>query len=303
MPKSASIVVAGIAILAMIGAARCNRRSGPESFPPPTPAAKQIEEGPDLPAWIGSRPEPAPAAPATVEPAAAAPAKTAEPEQATPAPSTAVQPPARPVLTFVRGPAPVRIPPAGHPPVLSDVIARLPDPTYWRDQTEPTDLVTWTHEGSHGVCVRLPRVKGSHGIYLLNGLSVYLRHPRLTIGEAAATIPPNERGRIFNLYMVESRRDWDREPIYIVEEWVCYVHGTLARRQLGLDRREETESHALEMERYSRAILALAKRKDPTYADADKFAAFIEWNADRFRRFQKVEPVRIAGKPADAVAR
>jgi hypothetical protein len=233
-----------------------------------------------------------------VEPAAAAPVKTAEPESATPATAPAVQsPPARPVLTFVRGPAPVRIPPAGHPPVLSDVIARLPDPTYWRDQTEPTDLVTWTHEGSHGVCVRLPRVQGSHGIYLLNGQSVYLRHPRLTIGEAAATIPPKERGRIFNLYMVESRRDWDREPIYIVEEWVCYVHGTLARRQLGLTRREETESHALEMERYSRAILALAKRKDPTYPDAAKFAAFIEWNAERFRRFQKVEPVRVASIP------
>jgi hypothetical protein len=241
---------------------------------------------------------PTPAAPVTVEPAAAAPAKTAEPETV-----SVVQPPARPVLVFGKGPSTVRIPPAGHPPVLSDVIARLPDPTYWRDQTEPTDLVTWTHEGSHGVCVRLPRVKGSHGIYLLNGQSVYLRHPRLTIGEAAATIPPKERGRIFDLYMVESRRDWDREPIYIVEEWVCYVHGTLARRQLGLDRREETESHALEMERYSRAILALAKRKDPTYPDAEKFAAFIEWNARRFREFQKVEPIRLAGKASNAVPR
>ncbi len=246
-----------------------------------------------------------PAALVTVEPAAAAPAKTAEPKPAPPATAPAVQPPApaRPVLELVRGPSVVRVPPAGHPPVLSDCIARLPNPTYWRDQNEPTDLVTWTHEGSHGVCVRMPRIQGSHAIYLLDGRSVYLRHPNLTIGEVAATIPTKSRGRIFQLYMVDQRRDWDREPIYIAEEWTCYIHGTLARRQLGLARREETESHALELERYCRAMLALAKRKDPTYPDAEKLAAFIEWNSERFRRFQKVEPVRLAANTPETAGR
>ena len=216
------------------------------------------------------------AEPAALELAAAVPEKAAAPT----APAAKSPAPAR--LEFVRGPSVVRVPPGGHPPVLSDCISRLPNPAYWRDQTEPTDLVTWTHEGSHGVSVRLPRVQGSHAVYLLNGLSVYLRHPNVTIGQVAATIPAKDRGRIFNLYMVEQRRDWDREPIYLVEEWVCYVHGTFARRQLGLVQRQETERHAAEMERYCRAMLALAARLDPDYPDAAKLAAFIEWNAARF---------------------
>jgi hypothetical protein len=169
------------------------------------------------------------------------------------------------------------------PPVLADVLARLPDPEYWRDQTDPGDLVTWTHEGTHGACVRLPKVPGAHAIYLLDGRGVSLRHPRLTIGDVARSIPADKRGRIFDLYLVEQRRDWDREPIYLVEEWVAYVHGTFARRQLGLTRREETESHARELEGYCRAMLALADRVDPDYPDRDKLAAFIEWNAARFR--------------------
>jgi len=229
--------------------------------------------------------------PAVVEGAAAPPAKADDEPALSPAPAP---PPPPPALVFDSGPPVLRSPAASRPAVLADVTARLPNPTYWRDQTEPGDLVTWTHEGTHGVCVRVPKQAGAHGIYLLGGRSITLRHPRVTIGEVAATIPPAERGRIFRLYMVEQRKDWDREPIYLVEEWVCYVHGTLARRQLGLPTRQETESHALEMERYSRALLALAGRKDPAYPDAAKLAAFIEWNAERFRRFQLIEPGQVA---------
>ena len=196
-----------------------------------------------------------------------------------------VSPPCEPSPAFAFDPGPPIIGPPmrSSPPVLADVLCRLPDPEYWRDQTDPFDLVTWTHEGTHGACVRLPRRPGCHSIYCLEGRSVTIRHPRLTIGQVAAAIPVEERGQIFQLYMVDQRRDWDREPIYLVEEWTAYIHGTFARRQLGLVERQETERHAAEMERYCRAILALAARVDPDYPDAAKLAAFIEWNAARFR--------------------
>jgi len=298
MPRTAAIVVTGIALLVVIGAARCDKRSGPDALP----AAPIVRPaGPPLAipvAYLAAIAKPTPAAPVTVEPSAEAPAKTAEPETV-----SVVQPPARPVLVFGNGPSIVRPASTAHAPVLADVISRLPDPNYWRDQTAPNDLVTWTHEGSHGVCVRLPRVKGSHAIYLLDGKSIHIRHPKVTIGEVAASVPAKDRGRIFQLYMVEQRRDWDKEPIYIAEEWTCYIHGTLARRQYGIKLRSETESHSLEMERYCRAMLALAKRKDPTYPDAEKLAAFIEWNSARFREFQKVEPIRLAGEASNAVSR
>jgi hypothetical protein len=207
------------------------------------------------------------------------------------------------VLVFGKGPSIVRPAYTAHAPVLADVISRLPDPNYWRDQTAPDDRVTHTHEGTHGVCVRLPRVKGAHSIYLLDGRYITLRHPKFTIGDVAASIPVKDRGRIFQLYLVEQRTSWDKEPSYLFEEWVSYCHGTLARRQYGVKLRSETESHALEMERYCRAVLTLAKRIDPTYPDAEKMAAFIEWNSARFREFQKVEPIRLVGKASNVVSR
>lgn len=187
-------------------------------------------------------------------------------------------------LEFWAGPSVVGRPVRSSPAVLADVLSRLPNQEYWRDQTDPTDLVTWTHEGTHGVSVRVPKVAGAHGIYLLGGRSISIQHPRLTIGDVAAAIPECKRGRIFQLYLVDQRRDWDAEPIYLVEEWVAYVHGTFARRELGLSARGETEDFAREMESYCRAIVSLAAKLDPTYPDAEKLAAFIEWNSERFRR-------------------
>jgi hypothetical protein len=52
---------------------------------------------------------------------------------------------------------------------------------------------------------------------------------------------------------------------------------------LGLVERQETERYAAELERYCRAMIALAAKVDPDYPDAAKLAAFIEWNAARFR--------------------
>jgi len=189
----------------------------------------------------------------------------------------------KPSLTFTYGQPPlVRGAPAGLPPVLVDVIRRVPDAERWRDQLDPGDLITWTHEATHGASAILPRVKGSHGIYVGGDKSIWIKHPKITIGQVAAAVPEKCRGKIFPLYMVEQRRYWDKEPIYLCEEWVGYVQGTICRKQIGWKKRQETERYAEELEYYCRVMSSVAKKLDPTYPDAEKLDAFIKWNAARF---------------------
>jgi hypothetical protein len=184
---------------------------------------------------------------------------------------------------FFPGPSPIRQPRGDLPRQLADVYARLERPEYWRDESAPNDLITWVHEGTHGVSARIPRRPGYHAIYLLDGRAVYLKHPRLTIADVAAAIPPAERGEVFQLYLVEQRRYWNAEPCYLLEEWTAYIHGAAIRAELGQKTRGETVRFALEMERYARTLLNLAKR-DSGYNETEKLAAFIEWNAARLRR-------------------
>jgi hypothetical protein len=185
-------------------------------------------------------------------------------------------------LGLVAGVAPpVRPSPVAGPPALVDLLSRVPRPFYWRDEAEPGDLVTWAHEATHGMTGEVSA--GGYGLYLLEGRAiVFKNHPRVTIGQVAAMVPQPERGDIFDLYLVKQRGDWDREPLYLLDEWNAYVHGTLTRRQTGQGNRQETERYASEMERYCRWLVKAVERFDPAYPELNRLRAFVEWEADRF---------------------
>jgi len=197
-------------------------------------------------------------------------------------PPAAPKPPRVNPAGLVTGAAPeVRAAPVAGPPVLVDLLARVPRPFYWRDEAEPGDLVTWAHEATHGMTSVVSG--GGYGLYLLDGRAVvFKRHPRVTIGQVAAMIPAGERGEVFDLYLVRQRVDWDREPLYLLDEWNAYVHGTIARRQTGQADRQETERYASEMARYCGWLVKAVERFDPTYPEIDQLRGFVEWQSQRF---------------------
>lgn len=183
---------------------------------------------------------------------------------------------------FVDGLAPVvRAAPPGYIPILRDAFSRLPDAERFRCPIEPGDFITWAHEAHHGVTAKVCP-PGGYGIYCGDGRSVIFRsHPKVTIGEVAASIPKADRGAIYALYLVEQRRHWDRQPLYLCDEHGSYVVGSIARQQLGWTRRQETERHAAEMGRYCRAMLALAKRNDPSWPEMRKLERLLDWQDAR----------------------
>lgn len=183
---------------------------------------------------------------------------------------------------FVEGVAPVvRAAPPGYIPVLRDAFSRLPDAERFRCPIEPGDFITWTHEAWHGVTAMVGP-PGGYGIYCGEGKAVIFRsHPKVTIGEVAATIPKADRGPIFPLYLVEQRRYWDKNPLYLADEFNSYVVGAIARDQLGWTRRQETERHAAEMGRYCRAMVKLAKQTDPEWPEVRKLERLLDWQDAR----------------------
>jgi len=172
--------------------------------------------------------------------------------------------------------------------ILTDLYCRLENPHYWADHKEPDDLVTWVHELTHGASNRLHASTIKHGIYLGDGKGIILKHPKVTIQQVAYHVPKDQRGPIFQLYMVDQPKGgWNKSPIYICDEWNSYVHGTIARRQLGWEKRQETEDFAREMERYCRTMLKVVKKHDPDYPDLQHLSNFIDWQSERFDQVVK----------------
>lgn len=187
-------------------------------------------------------------------------------------------------LTLVSGVCPpLRKPLEGqHPPILKELYSRVDDPHRFRDPTDPTDLVTWTHELSHGASNQVWNKKGKHGIYLLDGKGVILSHPDITMEQVALAIPVEKRGKIYKLYLVDQRRWWNDSPIYICDEWVAYTHGAIAHKQMGWkDRRKDTYQSARELEVYVREMLKVIKQRDPDYPEMAELQQFVEYQAKR----------------------
>jgi len=194
-----------------------------------------------------------------------------------------------PLIPSTPAPQRIRRPAADMPPILADAFARLRDAERQRDPLDPGDHVTWSHECCHGVSALADIANGPrherHSIYVGDGLTVNFGHPKLTIREIAAAIPPEDRtgpyGTMATTYLVEQAGDWNDRPIYLVEEWVAYTHGAICRQQAGFAGRPDTVWRAKVFERWIRVLARLARERDPGYREIEKLEAFIEWNAGR----------------------
>lgn len=152
--------------------------------------------------------------------------------------------------------APVWSPPVGFPTTLRDVACRLPPDTDARD----ADLVTYAHEGAH--FLSSGRRPGRHGVYVGRGLRVFLPTPPLTTAEVFAAIPLEKRGTIYDTYRRQGMSEgWAAQPLMILDEWNAYLTGAMARVEMRLDSRRETNVHCATMAGYAAVMYRMAKDK------------------------------------------
>lgn len=165
------------------------------------------------------------------------------------------------------------VPPAGFPAILRDVACRLPQNTDARD----ADLITYTHEATHFLSKWR---EGHHGIYILDGYRHFIPTPPLITAQVLGSVPAHKRGAIYDTYLRQGKTEyWITQPLMILDEWNAYTHGSIARRQMSLASRQETDVHCHTFAGYAAVLYRLAK-DCPGY-DSTELQRYCRWNLDR----------------------
>jgi hypothetical protein len=149
--------------------------------------------------------------------------------------------------------------------------------TRYRD----SERVTWCHETTHGVHAALRMAHGRPAFYPGGGRCALVEAPAITLGDVAAAVPAAFRGTRYNLYLVSQRRDWDRDPLYVWDEWVAYNNGTTTGIEEGSRKMGASDDAVacIEFSGYALAVAAAARRKGVPLSD--QFRAFLAWELRR----------------------
>jgi hypothetical protein len=175
---------------------------------------------------------------------------------------------------------PLRGAPSGVGAFLADVESHLPPEMGW--QYRDRDRVTWCHETTHGVHSALRNRHHLPGFYPGGGKCALVEPPAVTLGEVAAVVPSQLRGTRYNTYLVAQRRDWDRDPLYVWDEWVAYNNGTTTGIEEGARPGGGASDDAvacIELSGYALAVAAAARRKGAPVSE--QFREFLAWELRR----------------------
>lgn len=163
--------------------------------------------------------------------------------------------------------------------VLGDIESHMPVGHIYRS----SDKVTWAHETTHGINSDLRQKHGTgfNCFYCLNNRYVVIQESKVTLSQVAANTPTSLRDpSTFQLYLVHSRRDWGKIPLYICDEWVAYTNGGETQRELQLPGRNDTLQFMSYFDVYALSLAKTIKEQDPTYDDTE-FKRFLRWNLER----------------------
>lgn len=153
------------------------------------------------------------------------------------------------------------------PHTLREIANRVSDKDYkycqYDQNRRPVDAVTVAHESLHMLNGSLGS-PGYHGLYLGAGYGVRVKIPE-NFRMFMVRVPKEEQTSRYTLYLVDSRKWWDDDPIYLADEALAYLAGARTRRDLGWEKRGETIRNGLELLEFYRKAVEVVRRCDPDY--------------------------------------
>ena len=152
-------------------------------------------------------------------------------------------------------------------PTLREIVNRVSDKDYkycqYDQNRRPVDAITVAHESLHMLNGSLGS-PGYHGLYLGAGYGLRVKIPE-NFRMFMVRVPKEEQTSRYTLYLVDSRKWWDDDPVYLADESLAYLAGARVRRELGWEKRGETIRNGLELLEFYRKAVAVVKRCDPDY--------------------------------------
>lgn len=153
------------------------------------------------------------------------------------------------------------------PHTLREIANRVSDRDYsycqYDQNNRPVDAITVAHECLHMLNVSLGK-SGYHGLYLGGGYAVRIEIP-YNFSMSMVSVPKEEQTSRYKLYLVDSRKWWDEDPLYLADEALAYLAGARTRRDLGWEKRGETIRNGLELLEFYRKAVEVVRRCDPDY--------------------------------------
>ena len=140
---------------------------------------------------------------------------------------------------------------------------------------------TTVHETAHGTHAYLRNNNPGHGFYALEGRAVIIDEPDMRKSQVAKFVPQNLRSYRYSLY-IAGQRAWDSTPLYIYDEFTCYVLGGMTHVEDAQNgkRAEWSDgiSGCLGFSIYAIATCMAIKEHDPDYwENNEQFRNYTIW--------------------------
>jgi hypothetical protein len=165
--------------------------------------------------------------------------------------------------------------------------------------TQSSFRSTNAHETGHGIHATLRNNKmretafkeNISGFFLGGGRYIYLYEPNIKLSSVSGYLPDSLKGRRHNLYLRDQTRYFETRPLYILDEYACYILGAKVcvddlennrfRNQPGHD----GVSGCFEFSIYAIALVKAIEDQDPDYFIREpRFLDFIKYQIQESHR-------------------
>lgn len=160
--------------------------------------------------------------------------------------------------------------------ILSDIESHMPDGHIYKN----SDLVTYAHETCHGIHSNIRQKYGGkvNATYVVDNWASVLQEANTTLANIASLT--RYKGNVYNLYLIQQQQYWNNEPLYVLDEWICYTNGAMVGLELNLNR-SESLTYAVEFCFYVEALLKSVKNTDLSYSQLKQLQQFCSWHVRR----------------------
>lgn len=173
---------------------------------------------------------------------------------------------------------------------LEDCFSRL-EPKYQtevkkNDQMGPPDKPNICHEATHYLnsmlrCADDPKNQDNDAVYIDHGRYLLFDHPKVTITQVIEFLDEDTKALVKDV--MPTRTDWEKEPLYILDEWTAYSNGTVCAKEVGADRPriDLSRKHMMCCGRIADALIRCTEARDPTYPQLADLKVFVTWQHTR----------------------